>query len=275
MTTTRHADHDGVRIAYEVRPPTGTDPMTGTIVLVHGLGYARWGWDGLPERLAERFTVALLDNRGIGDSDVPEGPYSADLLAGDVVAVLDDAVVQRAHVVGSSLGGMVAQELARGWPDRVDHLVLLSTTPGGDDALPMPQQTVDLLSEMPKLEPEEGLRRAVRNALASNRVEAHPELVERILEHRLASPPDPAGWQAQAHAGTTYDGGGRLDEITAPTLVLHGDQDVVVDPGNGRLLAEGIPDARLVMLEGHGHLPFWEDPERVADEILGFLVDNP
>ena len=271
--TPRHdtADNGGVHIAYEVRPPTGTGAPAGTILLAQGLGYARWGWDGLPELLAERHRVVLFDNRGIGGSDVPPGPYTAAQMAGDAVAVLDDAGIDRAHVIGSSLGGMVAQEVALRWPERTDHLVLLSTTPGGEGAAPMPQQTVDLLAEMPEMEPEQALRRAIRNALAPAHAEARPELVEEILEHRLAAPQDPAGWQAQAHAGTTYDGGGRLGGITAPTLVLHGDQDVVVAPANGQLLADRIPGARLVVLEGHGHLPYWEDPDRVAEEIRGFL----
>lgn len=273
--TTQFADHDGVRIAYEVRPAAGDAPAGRTLVLVHGLGYARWGWDGLPDRLAATHEVVLLDNRGIGDSDVPEGPYTAAQMAGDVLAVLDDAGLDRAHVVGSSLGGMIAQEVAIRWPERVDHLVLLSTTPGGDEAAPMPQQTVDLLQQMPDLEPQEALRRAVVNAMAPAHVQAQPELVDQILDRRLADPQDPAGWQAQAHAGTTYDGGGRLADVSAPTLVLHGDEDVVVAPANGRLLADRIPDARLVVLEGHGHLPFWEDPARVADEIRGFVAGTP
>lgn len=271
MSTTHHIDNGGVRIAWERRP--ATDTARGAVLLVHGLGYARWGWDGLPERLtAAGLDVVLFDNRGIGGSDVPPGPYTAAQMATDAVAVLDAAGLDRAHVVGSSLGGMVAQELALGWPQRVERLVLLSTTPGGEDAVPMPQQTVDLLQRMPEMEPVEALHAAITNALAPHHVAARPELVQQILRHRLDAPQDPAGWQAQAHAGTTYDGGGRLGDIRAPTLVLHGDADTVVAPANGRLLAERIPDARHVELAGHGHLPFWEDPDRVAAELVDFLA---
>ncbi len=271
MSTTQHADNDGVRIAWEHRPAAGAS--SGTVLLVHGLGYARWGWDGLPERLREAgLDVVLFDNRGIGDSDVPPGPYTAAQMATDAVAVLDAAGLDRAHVVGSSLGGMIAQELALGWPERVDRLVLLSTTPGGGDASPMPQQTVDLLQRMPGMEPVEALHAAISNALGPDHLTAQPHLVEEILQHRLDAPQDPAGWQAQAHAGTTYDGGGRLGDIAAPTLVLHGDADVVVAPANGVLLADRIPRARLVELAGHGHLPFWEDPDRVARELVDFLL---
>ncbi len=274
MSTTQHADSDGVRVAWE-RRPANERPARGTILLVHGLGYARWGWDGLPERLTSGgFDVLLFDNRGIGDSDVPAGPYTASVMARDALAVLDAAGVDRAHVVGSSLGGMIAQELASTAPERVDHLVLLSTTPGGPDAAPMPQQTVDLLQAMPTMEPGDALRAAIANALGPRWLAEKPELVERILAHRLENPQDPAGWQAQAHAGTTYDGAGAVDRIRASTLVLHGDADVVVAPANGRLLASRISGARLVELVGHGHLPFWEDPDRVAEEIRAFLVPD-
>lgn len=266
---TRQAASADVRIAYDVREPAA-DPGTPTILLIHGLGYARPGWGALPDRLAARLRVITFDNRGIGASDVPAGPYTAAGMAADAIAVLDAAGVDRVHVLGSSLGGMIAQEVALGWPDRVDRLVLLSTTPGGADAAPMPERTVDLIRRMPTLAPEVALRGAVVNALGPTYA-ADDELVDRIVALRLADPQDPAGWQAQAHAGVTYDGGGRLAEIAAPTLVLHGDEDAVVAPENGRLLADRIPGARLVELPGHGHLPFWEDVDRVVAEVLGFL----
>jgi len=266
-----YADNDGVRIAWEVHGPLEPVEEPPTLVLVHGLGYARAGWGVLPDLLARHVRVVMLDNRGIGASDVPPGPYAAAEMAGDVVAVLDAAGLRRAHVLGASLGGMVAQEIALAHPDRVQRLVLLSTTPGGEDAHPMPQRTVDLLTRMPGMEPLEALRAAVANALAPGHVERDPELVDRIVDVRLADPQDPAGWQAQAHAGTTYDGGDRLEVVAAPTLVLHGDADVVVDPANGELLAKRIPDARLEVLAGHGHLPFWEDPAAVAGRVLAFL----
>ena len=95
-----------VRIAWE-RRGSGTP-----LVLVHGLGYARWGWEPVVDALAERFELILFDNRGVGESDVPPGPYTAGDMAGDVVQVMDEAAVERAHVLGTSLGGMIAQELA-------------------------------------------------------------------------------------------------------------------------------------------------------------------
>ncbi len=242
------------------------------LLLIHGLGYARWGWEPVLPELAEQFDVILFDNRGIGESDAPPGPYTVAEMAADAVQVLDETGVARAHVVGTSLGGMIAQELALAHPERVDRLVLACTTPGGQKAHPMPQVTVALMAEAATLEPAVALRRFVENALAPATVEAHPEIVEQIMAHRLATAQQPAAWAAQASAGATFDAYDRLGGLAAPTLVQHGDEDVVVDPRNADLLVELLPDARLERVPG-GHLFFWEAPEQFVSSVSGFLED--
>lgn len=245
------------------------------LLLIHGLGYARWGWEPVLPGLAERFDVILFDNRGIGESDAPPGPYTAAEMAADAVQVLDEAGVERAHVVGTSLGGMVAQELAFTYPERVDRLVLACTTPGGPKAHPMPAVTVALMAEAATLEPAVALRRFVENALAPTTVAARPEIVERIMAHRLVTAQPPAAWAAQAAAGATFDAYDRLGTLAAPTLVQHGEEDVVVDPKNSELLAELLPDARLERFPGTGHLFFWEEPARFVASVTAFLGGRP
>jgi pimeloyl-ACP methyl ester carboxylesterase len=254
-----------VRIAWERHG--GGAPL----LLIHGLGYARWGWEPVLPGLAERFDVIVFDNRGIGESDAPSGPYTAVEMAADAVQVLDEAGVERAHVVGTSLGGMVAQEVALACPERVDRLVLACTTPGGPKAHPMPQVTVELMIEAATLEPAVALRRFVENAFAPATVAVHPEVVDRIMAHRLATAQAPAAWAAQASAGATFDAYDRLGGLTAPTLVQHGDEDVVVDPRNADLLVGLLPDARLERFPGTGHLYFWEAPERFVASVAAFL----
>jgi 3-oxoadipate enol-lactonase len=257
-----NARNGDVSIAYET---VGNGPP---LLLMQGLGYARRGWGPAIERLADSFGVTFYDNRGIGESDKPAGPYTARDLAEDAVAVLDAVGDPRSHVIGASLGGMAAQELAIAFPERVDRLVLACTTPGGADAFPFPAKGLAVFAEAPTLEPDVALRKFVANALSDG---APDELVEEIYQWRLANPPDPAGWQAQAAAGTTYDGGGRAREISAPTLVVHGTEDNVVDTRNAELLGTLIPNARVELLEGCGHLCFWEQPERFARVVEEFL----
>lgn len=243
-------------------------------MLVQGLGFDRSGWDPVARRLGRHFRLVLLDNRGIGASGVPPGPYTVAAMAGDVVAVLDAAGIGRAHVVGASLGGMIAQELAIGHPDRVDRLVLACTTPGWPSGYPPPVPTIRLLAQAGRLPREVALRRHVENALAADTVDGRPELVEHIIAHQRSRIPDRDGWMAQATAGARWAGRGRQRHIQAPTLIVHGTADQVVDPRNASLLTGLIPDARLVTFPGAGHLLFWEDPERFVEVATSFLRDR-
>jgi 3-oxoadipate enol-lactonase len=232
------------------------------LLLIHGLGYARWGWEPVVEPLARSFEVILFDNRGIGGSDAPPGPYTAAQMAGDATQVLDEAGVERAHVLGTSLGGMVAQELALAHPERIDRLVLACTTPGGADSFPMPERTVQLMQN------GASLQEYVENALA----DPSAEIVRRIVRHREATAQPLEAWSAQAAAGMGFDALARVGDIEATTLILHGTEDAVVDSRNAGLLAERLPDARVRLFRGTGHLFFWEQPDRFVAAVEEFLL---
>jgi 3-oxoadipate enol-lactonase len=262
MSTMLRACNGEIELAYEL---LGDGPP---LLLIQGLGYGGRGWGSVLEPLAEDFTVAAFDNRCFGASDVPPGPYSVPELAEDARSVLDAAGFDRAHVIGASLGGMIAQELALAHPERVDKLVLACTTPGGASSFPMPAQTATLMHEAAALPPDVALRRFVENALGEGSSE---ELVQRVVAYRTANPPDLGGWQSQAAAGASHDTLDRIGSIEAPTLVVHGTKDAVVDPRNAHLLGERIPDARVELLPGCGHLIFWEEPDRFAQLVKEFL----
>jgi 3-oxoadipate enol-lactonase len=193
-------------------------------------------------------------------------------LAGDVVAVLDRAGLARAHLMGASLGGMVAQELAIEHAERVDRLVLACTTPGWPYAYPMPAPSTRLMTATRTQAPEVALRRHVENSLSAGTVARRPELVERLVRHQRGRPVRPDSFAALAAAGGGYSGGLRQQRIQARTLVLHGDADRVVDPRNSALLAQRIPGARQLTLPGLGHLFFWEDPAAVVAAVTDFLT---
>jgi 3-oxoadipate enol-lactonase len=254
-----------VNIAYEVRGHG--QPLT----LVHGLAYDRAGWGRLPQLLAERFRVVLLDNRGVGESDAPPGPYTVAEMAEDVVGVLDELGIERTHLFGVSLGGYIAQELALRHPHRVDKLILVSTAPGGAKAVPMPAATQEVFARYPTMEREAGLRMFVENSLGERGVRDLPELVEEIFQYRLGHAPSTEAWVAQATAGATYDNSDRVDGIAHETLVLAGGADVVVDPRNAGVLGESIRNARVEIVPERGHLLVWEDSERVAELVTEFL----
>jgi pimeloyl-ACP methyl ester carboxylesterase len=271
---TRYARSGALRLAYEVHRPWLWGRQRPWLLLVQGLGYDRAGWDPVVPGLRRHFRLVLHDNRGSGASDRSATPFSVTDLARDAVAVLDAAGIERAHVLGVSLGGMIAQEVAIGFPDRVDRLVLGCTTPGWPSGYPMPSATLSLLARGRTLSPAESARRFTQNALAPGTVAQHPELVARLLRHRAARPHDAAGWAMLNAAGARYYGGTRATTIRAATLVLHGTDDLVVDPRNGALLADRIPHARLHELPGLGHLFFWERPAALTEPVSAFLLDD-
>jgi len=239
--------------------------------MIQGLGFDRTGWNPVVSALRRHFRLILMDNRGSGASDGSARPFAVQDLARDAVAVLDAAGVRRPHVLGASLGGMVAQEVAIGFPERVDRLVLACTTPGWPSGFPMPAASLRLLARTRTLSPEAAVRRHVENALSPKTPENDPALVERLVRHELMHPSDRAGWSALNGAGARYYGGTRQTRIRARTLVLQGSDDTVVDPRNGTLLAQRIPEAELVVLPGLGHLFFWERPSALTEPVVAFL----
>jgi 3-oxoadipate enol-lactonase len=259
------AEHEGVRLVYE--EAGSGDPL----LFVQGLGYDRNGFGPLPSLLAADFRVLRFDNRGVGDSDVPPGPYSVAQMADDAVAILDAAGIERAHVLGVSLGGYIAQEIALTHSARVRKLVLVSTAPGGPNQYPMPARGLDAFTRFPLMERDAGLRLMVENSLGDHAVRERPELVDEVYAYRLERAPTIAGWQAQAFAGAAFDVYDRIPAITAPTLVIHGTADTVVDPRNAELLAERIPGARVHLIPDRGHLVIWQEGELIAPVVKEFL----
>ncbi len=273
MSRTRYARSGVLRIAYELR---GTMYWRRPwLVLIQGMGLDRLGWEPVLRRLRRHFRLVLVDNRGIGHSGRPAGSFTVADMAGDIVAVLDAAGIGRAHVLGASLGGMVAQELAITHPERVDGLVLVCTAPGWPFAYPMPAASIRTIASAARMTAAAARRRHTENALSAGTVRNRPELVDRLLELQGARPADVDVLPAQAVAGARYAGWNRQRHIQARTLVLHGGADRVVSPRNGGLLAQRIPGARLVIFPELGHLLFWEDPDGFADAVTSFLLARP
>jgi pimeloyl-ACP methyl ester carboxylesterase len=262
-----------LRIAYELR---GTLLWRRPwLVLIQGMGLDRFGWEPVLRKLRRHFRLVLVDNRGSGRSDLPAGPFDVADMAADVMAVLDAAGIRRSHVMGASLGGMVAQELAIDHPDRVDGLVLVATTPGWPLAYPMPAALVYLIAAAGSMPREVALRRHAENALSAHSTQRRPELTDRLVELQRSRPTHPGVWPAQAAAGARYAGRLRQTRIRARTLVLQGASDTVVDPRNGKLLAHRIPGAQLVVFPELGHLLFWQDPDSFTAEVISFLTHVP
>ncbi|HLL54334.1 MAG TPA: alpha/beta hydrolase [Myxococcaceae bacterium] len=255
---------NGIQLAYESR---GEGPP---LLLISGVGYGGNFWRPFAALLVDAFRVITFDNRGAGASSKPPGPYTTRQLAADAAGLLDALGIEAAHVVGHSLGGMVAQELALGFAGRVRKLVLASTV-GGPNHVPIPPDALELLTNR-QGEPMELFRRGVQVATARGFAERHPEKVTELLQVKQASPVAPAEYAAQVAAGAGHDAETRLPNLTCPTLILTGGEDRVIPPENALLLAARIPGARVERVSGAGHLLFFERPEVLARLVKSFLV---
>ncbi len=245
------------------------------LILIPGLGYGGWMWHKMIPGLAEQFQVISFDNRGSGQSDKPAGPYTAQMLAADTVGVLDHMGIEKAHIMGHSMGGFIAQALAIDYPDRVDKLILSATNYGGPRHIPITPEAMAVLVDMSG-DPIERLRRGTVISCAPGFAERQPEVVEEWINYRIVNPIDPAGYQAQLAIGLSLIPEAacfehKLATLDMPTLILFGEHDKVVPPGNAELLAGKIKSAQIRILPGAGHFFPFEVPDEANAAVARFL----
>ena len=213
------------------------------VLLVMGLGMTATGWWRTVPVLAESFRVVSFDNRGVGRSARPPGPYTVAQMADDAAAVLDAAGEARAHVYGVSLGGMIAQELALRHPERVASLVLGATTPGGSGGVPADDATLAFFRRRGETPADEAVWASVPYNYGPATRRQHGQRIAEDIERRLRFPIEPAPYAAQLAAALGHDVLGRLGQLDVPTLVVHGEEDCMVPAENGRILARAIRGA--------------------------------
>lgn len=259
------ADVHGLRIAYDVHG----DGFP--LLLINGLGSDRGEWMAQVPAFAGRFRVIAFDNRGSGESGSPPGPYTTPAMADDAAALLSLLEVKRAHVLGVSLGGMIAQEVALRHPGRVDRLVLACTTPGGEISVRPSPEALAAFARAPGGDRESELRRTVPFLYSGRFQREHPEEIEAFIARRLAASSSEEGYAAQLSAAVGHSAGDRLREIRSPTLVITGSADLLVPPVNSERIAARIPGAKLVRIPGAPHRLFAENAEAFNREVLDYL----
>ena len=243
------------------------------VLLIPGQGMTVDGWWATIPVLSRHFRVIALDLRDTGRSSHVPWSYSVAQMAEDALAVLDAAGEPRAHVYGISLGGLVAQELALRHSDRVRALVLGATTAGGITAsLPAPLP-MTFFARAGSMGPEEAEWAAVPYTYGETTRRLHADRIAANIAHRVAAPPDGLAYLHQAAAVAAHSTYERLEQISVPTLVVHGEQDLVVPPANARQLANRIPGARLRLWPDAGHLFIIDEP-RADREIARFFLQH-
>jgi pimeloyl-ACP methyl ester carboxylesterase len=240
------------------------------IVLIMGLASDRESWSGFDRLLSRSMRVVSFDNRGTGGTTGPHSPYAIHDLANDVVGLLDALDLPSVHVLGVSMGGMVAQEVAISHADRVKSLVLGCTHPGGKLQVLPSQAIIDKLPSLGK-SAEQMAVDFLGLIHGKNYLLADPDRYRDRLAFQLNRRVPRRVYLAQLGAILAHDTSGRLGAIRAPTLVISGDEDELVPLGNSMVMADRIDNARLAVLSGVAHAFWIEAPERAAQEVLRFL----
>jgi len=231
------------------------------VLLIMGLSFTHEMWFRLLPSISAQHRVVMFDNRGMGRSDVTRGPYLIRQLARDAVAVLDAAGIPSAHIVGASMGGMVAQELALSFPERVRSLVLACTSHGG------------LFARWPHLKhcPP---RLSWTGEHEAKLLYARSTLRDRIYEDfavRAGGAWSLKGFLGQFTGILLWSSYRRLPRVNVPTLVLHGDEDHLVPIQNGRVVARRIPGAEFRAIPNAGHILMTDQPELCREAVSRFL----
>lgn len=243
------------------------------LLLIMGFGGNTQGWVAQIPELSQRFHVIAFDNRGAGQSDKPEGPYSMEVFADDAAALLRYLGVDSAHVFGVSMGGMIAQHLALRHPERVRTLILGCTTPGGPRAAsPSPEVIAAFQAGGQERDPRKAAEIGFFYMYSDGFLTQNRErLLQRAEELAHLRAPE-VGLRGHFQAVMGHDTLDRLHQILAPTLVLTGDADPLVPPQNSRLIASRIPGATLIEYPGMKHGFFLEGGPLVNRAIIDFAL---
>lgn len=262
------AQTNGIELYYEIHG------AGKPLVLISGLGYSLWQWHRMAPLLAAHFRVITFDNRGAGQSDKPAGQYTAQVLAADTVGLLDALNIEKAIIMGHSMGGFIAQAIALDFSQRVEKLILCSTNFGGPHHVPVTPEAMKVLTDVTS----DALTRFKNGLVISTApgwAQKNPETIEEWVKWRVANPIEPGPYQSQLAIGlgllpeaAAFES--KLPTLDVPTLILFGEHDKVVPPANAELLSKQIVNSQVVIFPDAGHFFPIEIPEAASRAVIEF-----
>ncbi|MBM4278617.1 MAG: alpha/beta fold hydrolase [Deltaproteobacteria bacterium] len=261
---------NGIDIYYEIH---GEGEL---LVLIMGLRRnVEWWYSQIPE-LSKHFKILFFDNRGAGRTDKPAMDYSIRLFADDTAGLMEALDIKKAHILGVSMGGYIAQELTINYPERVRSLILGCTSAGGKRAVLMTPERLTKFTANEGLSPEQILKKDMDIYFSDKFVQENPEKIKEFIEISLRYYQPPDAFMRQFNACLNHDTVNRLNQVTVSTLIASGDDDPLVPPENSRILKELIPHAELVFFPGKRHCFFLETAERFNQVVVDFFksVEN-
>ena len=243
------------------------------LVLIMGLRRNIEWWYRQIATLSQHFQVIAFDNRGAGRSDKPLMEYSISLFADDTAGLMETLDIQNANILGVSMGGYIAQELAINYPEKVRGLILSCTSCGGERAVLMSEERMQKFTANAGLQPEEILRKDMDIYFSDSFVNRYPEKIEEFIQISLRYYQPPDAFERQFDACLRHDTGERLKQITAPTLIMTGDDDPLVPSENSEILRALIPHSKLSIFAKGRHCFFIEASEQFNREVIEFFKD--
>lgn len=261
-----HVSSNGVNLYYEEHGDG--EPL----LLIMGFTVSSIGWHWSVPSFAKDFRTIAFDNRGVGQSDKPDTPYSMQMFVDDTAGLLDRLDINQAHIFGISMGGMIAQEFALQRPERVKTLILGCTNCGGSQVVPSKDPDVlKMLGSIETLDVQQAALVMTKVAVTPWFMQKHMDILLQMNQMSMQHPTPKHGMVRQMQAIQGHDTYARLPQITAPTLVLTGKEDGLVPPENSMILAQRIPHADLVMLAHASHMFHMELPDATAEIVKGFI----
>jgi pimeloyl-ACP methyl ester carboxylesterase len=243
------------------------------LFLIPGFSNSRLTWWKQIEPLSKKYRVVSIDNRDAGDSAPGTGPYTIPDMADDAAGLIQSLHLNTTYVLGWSMGGFIALELALRYPGLVKKLILVSTSAGGPTHIPPTPEIANLLKPIANEDIEQSVRRIFPSLAAPGYMQSHPEDLDQVVCYAKARPMRLESYQRQLGAVMAWGGvSHQLNQITAPTLVLHGDVDPLIPYGNGQHLSTHITGSKFLTYTRVGHLPPIEAQERFNRDVMDFLA---
>ena len=242
-------------------------------LLIRGLSSDVYRWpSSFVKEISHKFKVILFDNRGAGRTDKPDIEYSIKMMADDTVGLMKAMNIEKANILGYSMGGSIAQEVVLNYPERVNKLLLCGAGCGGPNAKAATAEVLNLLTfDRKGMTPEQVLRKTLPILFPENFIKSHPEEIEEYIRRSTLAPIPTHSYKRQLGAIAKFESYSRLNNIDTPTLIISGKEDILVPCQNSEVLAENIPGAALTLFDEVGHAMFTQKPILLAKTINDFL----
>ena len=243
------------------------------LVMIMGLGATLDWWEpAMVEELSKQHKTIIFDNRGIGQTDKPDMKYSIKMFAADTVNLMSELEIERAHVLGISMGGMIAQEVALSYPERVEKLVLCSTAA----SIPWPLKLLARLfagAYKGRMKtPEKTREMLISGIFSKDFIKANPDKIERVKQRAFKITPIFDEFKCQLQATMGFDSRKRLKNINKPVFIMHGKLDSLISYKASLQLVQLIPYSKLMLFEKTAHALFSQEPEKTIKPLLEFLT---